>query len=167
MLFRSPQIALSGLLDKKPDTPNADVKVDAKAELKQGLALDLRPSLSYTQNLIRFTESSIIADLSISLAGKKGSSLKFSGRSVNKSPWRYWPGLFPASADFDPQDYARDPFTDIVDAFSVWNNQALKRTLFKLQNLSLSLAQDLHDWNVEASLAMSPVLFSPDAGRPY
>lgn len=163
----NPQIALSGLLDKKPDTPNADVKVDAKAELKQGLALDLRPSLSYTQNLIRFTESSIIADLSISLAGKKGSSLKFSGRSVNKSPWRYWPGLFPASADFDPQDYARDPFTDILDAFSVWNNQALKRTLFKLQDLSLSLAQDLHDWNVEASLAMSPVLFSPDAGRPY
>ena len=139
----------------------------AEAPAKNSFALDLKPSLSFTQNLIRFTESSIIADLSISLTGRKGSSLRFSGRSMNKSPWRYWPGLFPASADFDPADYARDPFGDVLDAVSVWDIQALKRTLFKLQSLSLSLSQDLHDWNLEASLAMSPVLFTPDAGRPY
>ncbi len=148
-----------------PTTEAARLPADAGSE--GGLAFDLKPSLSYTQNLVRFTESNIVADLTVSLTGKKGSSLKFSARSVNKSPWRYWPGFFPASADFDPKDYARDPFTDVLDAFSIWDTQALKRTLFKLQNLSLSLSQDLHDWNVEASLAMSPVLFTPDSGRPY
>ncbi|MDX9783443.1 MAG: hypothetical protein RBT72_01655 [Spirochaetia bacterium] len=163
----NPQIDLRGLKQKNPKIPTEAAAVPAPAAAENSLVFDFKPSLSYTQNLIRFTESSIVADLGVSLTGQKGSSLRFSGRSVNKSPWRYWPGLFPASADFDPADYARDPFKDVLDAFSVWDTQALKRTLFKLQSLSLSLVQDLHDWNLEASLAMNPVLFTPDAGRPY
>jgi hypothetical protein len=155
------------LLETSSTAAIAPEESPADTALQNNIVFDVKPSLSFTQNLIRFTESSIVADLSVSINGQKGSSLKFSGRSVNKSPWRYWPGFFPASADFDPQDYARNPLTDILDAVSVWDTQALKRTLFKLQSLSLSLSQDLHDWNLEASLDMSPVLFTPDAGRPY
>jgi hypothetical protein len=179
----TPRIELDGLKNKSKsqvddnrttleegapvDTGTTVAQAGADASARNNFVIEAKPSLSYTQNLVRYTESAIAADLSVSLTGNKGSSLKFSAHSVNKSPWRYWPGLFPASADFDPADYARDPFKDILDAFSIWDSQALKRTLFKLQDLSLSLAQDLHDWNVEASLAMSPALFTPDAGRPY
>jgi hypothetical protein len=182
-LALNPRIEYDGLKNQGKDLPadgrliseegapagTGTTKAQSGADVgsRKNLAIEVKPSLSYTQNLIRYTESAIAADLSMSLTGNKGSSLKFSARSVNRSPWRYWPGLFPASADFDPADYARDPLKDIVDAFSVWDSQALKRTLFKLQDLSLSLAQDLHDWNVEASLAMSPALFTPDSGRPY
>ncbi len=179
----NPHIELDGLKNKgkslpadggmtseegsRADTGTTAPQSGVNASARSNLVVEVKPGLSYTQNLVRYTESAIAADLSMSLTGNKGSSLKFSARSVNKSPWRYWPGLFPASADFDPADYARNPFKDILDAFSIWDSQALKRTLFKLQDLSLSLAQDLHDWNVEASLAMSPALFTPDAGRPY
>lgn len=132
-----------------------------------GLRLDLRPTLSYTQNLVRFTESTLGATLNLALTSAAGTSLSFSSVSANKSAWRYWPSLFPATAGFDPADYSRDFFGDLADSLSIWDRTALKRSLFKLQNLSLKLSQDLHDWNLEAALAMSPVLFTPDSGRPY
>ncbi|MCE1196826.1 hypothetical protein LWX53_10055, partial [bacterium] len=62
---------------------------------------------------------------------------------------------------------ARDFFADLADSLSIWDATKLKSSLFKLQSLSLKLAQDLHDWNLEASLGMSPVLVTPDSGRPY
>ena len=92
--------------------------------------------------------------------------MSFAAASANKAAWRYWPGLFPASASFNPSDYYKNIFTDIWEAFSIWDTGALKRSLFKLQSLNLTLAQDLHDWNLSAALSMSPLLYTPDSGRP-
>ena len=132
-----------------------------------GLRLSLKPTLSYTQNLVRFTESTLGAAVSLSLTSAQGTSLSFSSTSANKSAWRYWTSLFPSSASFDPADYSRDFLTDLVDSLSIWDTSKLKSSLFKLQSLNLKLSQDLHDWNLEASLGMSPVLVTPDSGRPY
>jgi lipopolysaccharide assembly outer membrane protein LptD (OstA) len=134
---------------------------------ESGARLSLKPTLSYTQNLVRFTESTLGAAVNLSLTSAQGTSLSFSSVSANKSAWRYWTSLFPATASFDPSDYARDFLTDLVDSFSIWDTSKLESTLFKLQSLSLKLSQDLHDWNLEASLGMSPVLVTPDSGRPY
>ena len=140
---------------------------NAAAAAGSGLRLDLKPTLSYTQNLVRFTESTLGAAVSLSLTSAQGTSLSFSSTSANKSAWRYWTSLFPSTASFDPKDYARDFFADLADSLSIWDATKLKSSLFKLQSLSLKLAQDLHDWNLEASLSMSPVLVTPDSGRPY
>jgi lipopolysaccharide assembly outer membrane protein LptD (OstA) len=138
--------------------------------MEKGVAM-LRSSfgstLSYTQNLVRFTESAIALGIDFSITSSSGTSFSLASSSANKSAWRYWPGLYPEYPGFDPADYGRDLVTDLVDSLSIWNSTALKRSLFKLQSLSMKLAQDLHDWTLDASLGMSPVLVTPDSGRPY
>jgi lipopolysaccharide assembly outer membrane protein LptD (OstA) len=134
---------------------------------KAAFKFSIRPTISYSQNFVRFTESSLGATLDLSLNSSKGTSIVFSSSSVNKSAWRYWPGLFPSSSGFDPADYQKDFLTDIGEAFSIWDANSLRKSLFKLSSLSIKLAQDLHDWKLEAGLGMNPVLFTPDTGRPY
>ncbi|HWR11769.1 MAG TPA: hypothetical protein VN445_08100 [Rectinemataceae bacterium] len=143
---------------------------DSSAKTVEGgsaLHLYVRPTISYSQNLVRFTESTLGASMDFSLTSDKGTSLSFTSVSANKSAWRYWPSLFPASGSFDPTDYYRNFLTDLADSLSIWDSAKLKSSLFKLQSLNLKLAQDLHDWNLEAALGMSPVLVTPDSGRPY
>lgn len=151
------------------ETPDTETPtgLDEAAKVDSGLKLSLKPTISYTQNIVRFTESTLGAAVSLSLTSAQGTSLSFSSASANKSAWRYWTSLFPSTAGFDPADYARNFFTDLADSLSIWDTAKLKSSLFKLQSLSLKLSQDLHDWNLEASLGMSPVLVTPDSGRPY
>jgi len=131
------------------------------------LKLSILPTISYTQNLVRFTESTLGAGMDLSLTSPQGTSLSFTSSSANKSAWRYWPSLFPVTSSFDPNDYYRNIFSDLAASLSLWDTAKLKSSLFKLQSLSLKLSQDLHDWNFQAALAMSPVLVTPDSGRPY
>lgn len=133
----------------------------------EALRFSFKPTFSYVQNFVRYTESTLSLGLDLSLASADGTSLKFSSSTANRSAWRYWTGLFPESPGFNPDDYARSLFGDIADSLSIWDSGALRRTLFKLSSLSLELGQDLHDWSLKAGLAMNPVLISPDAGRPY
>lgn len=138
-----------------------------EAKNSKSFRFSLSPTLSYTQNLVRFTESSISAGIEFLLSGGQGTSLSFSAVSVNRSAWRYWPSLFPSSPGFNPSDYYREFFTDLGQAFSLWDRAALENTLFKLQSLSLKLSQDLHDWTLSAALGMNPVLMTPAGGRAY
>jgi len=131
------------------------------------LRFNLRPTLSYSQNLVRFTESILSASLDLSLTSEMGTSLSFQSVSSNKSAWRYWPAFFPSDNTINPNDYYRNFLTDLAESLSIWDTSKLKNSLFKLQSLSLKLSQDLHDWNLAASLGMSPVLVTPDTGRPY
>ena len=131
------------------------------------LRLDLRPTITYSQNLVRFTESVLSASLDLSLTSEKGTSLSFQSVSANKSAWRYWPALFSTSSGFDPNDYYRDFLSDIANSLCIWDASRLKSSLFKLQSLGLKLSQNLDDWNLAATLGMSPFLVSPDSGRPY
>ncbi len=149
-------------------TPAAGSEAGAGGkQTEAALRFSLRPTLSYTQNLIRFTESTMGVAIDLSLNSADGTSVSFASSSANKSTWRYWPGLFPASPGFDPADFHRSFLTDIAESLSLWDSALLKHSLFKLQSLSIKLAQDLHDWNLEAALGMSPKLLTPDSGRPY
>ncbi len=151
-------------LSLTPKIGEASVKTDQNGS---SLQFYLRPTISYTQNLVRFTESTLGASIDLSLKSAEGTSLSISSVSANKSAWRYWPALFPSSGSFNPSDYYRNILTDLANSLSLWDSAKLKSSLFKLQSFNLELAQDLHDWNLEAALGMSPVLVTPDSGRPY
>jgi hypothetical protein len=150
-----------------PKIGDAGAATAADGAKSDKLKFNLHPTLSYSQNLVRFTESTIGAGIDLSLTSPQGTSLSFTSSSANKSAWRYWPSLFPATSSFNPNDYYRNFFSDLVASLSIWDTAKLKSSLFKLQSLSLKLSQDLHDWNLQASLAMDPVLVTPDSGRPY
>lgn len=150
-----------------PETGAASNLETTKAAENQSLKLRASSKLEYSQNLVRFTESTLSASFDLSLASAQGTSISFASVSANKSAWRYWPGLFPVTASFDPNDYYKNILTDLADSLSVWDTAALRKGLFKLQSLNLTLAQDLHDWNLAAALGMTPMLVTPDIGRPY
>ena len=141
---------------------------EARASFRpQFAALGATMALSATQNLVRFTESSIQAEFGAKFNLPGGFSLNFSSLSTNTTAWRFWPGLLPSAGGIDPEDYRENFFTDLWDSLSVWDREALERGSFKLRSLSLSAAQDLHDWNLTASLAMKPLRYDPPSGRPY
>ncbi|MCX7027079.1 MAG: hypothetical protein NT061_06300 [Spirochaetes bacterium] len=148
-------------------TEPTEQTAEEKAAAGTTFGLKLNPRLSYTQNFIKYTDSTLGAGLDLALTNTDGTSLSVLAASANKSAWRYWPSLFTSSSSFDPTDYYKNIFIDLGEAFSIWDSGALKRSLFKLQSLSLTLAQDLHDWNLAAALSMNPLLYTPDSGRPY
>jgi lipopolysaccharide assembly outer membrane protein LptD (OstA) len=124
-------------------------------------------SLSLTQNLIKYTNSTFNADFSFIVKNSAGVSLSFTLSSVNSSFWRYYTFLLPTAGDLDPSAYARNFFSDLWDSLSIWDTSALQSTLFKLQKLSLALSIDAHDWLLSASVDAGPTLVTPSSGRPY
>ncbi len=120
-----------------------------------------------TQNLVRFSESKLQVGLSSKISLGKNFSLSFSGTSQNTAAWRYYTFLFQPSGGFDPADYSRNIFSDVIDSLTVWDSTALKRSLMKLSTLSVSMQQNLHDWDLGATVSAAPLLVEPTGAKPY
>ncbi len=120
-----------------------------------------------TQNLARFSESRLSLGVSSKISIGKDFTLSFAGTSQNTSAWRYYTFLFKPSGGFDPDDYSRNIFSDLVDAISIWDSAALKRSLMKLSTLSVSMQQNLHDWDLGATVSAAPLLVEVAGGKPY
>ncbi|MBL8965729.1 MAG: LPS-assembly protein LptD [Spirochaetaceae bacterium] len=133
----------------------ADWKAPADAAVQQGLGL----SASYTQNLLRFSESTISFGLSYSLKVSGLLELSISSLSQNAAAWRYWPTLFPAVREIgDPAAYAKNPFVDVWQSLSFWDSAARRQSLFKLKSLSFKAVHDLHDWDLTLEASAAPRL---------
>ncbi len=124
-----------------------------------GAALSL--DSSYSQSLLRFSESTISFGLTLSLKLSSFLDLSFSSVSQNRSAWRYWPWLFPAVSTIgDPNDYFRNPLEDIANSFAFGSASLREASLFKLKSLSVRLNHDLHDWDLSFELTTTPTLDS-------
>lgn len=129
----------------------------------EGLPFSAALSLdtSYSQSLLRFSESTISFGLTLSLKLTSFLDLSFSSVSQNRSAWRYWPWLFPAVYTIgDPNAYFRNPLEDIGNSFAFGNTALREASLFKLKSLSVKLSHDLHDWDLSFELAATPTLDS-------
>ncbi len=137
-----------------------NLKADWKSPVAGPAALDCAFNAVYAQNLLRFSESSLSLSLSMSLKVNKFLDISFSSLSQNSAVWRYWPWAFPAAAELPggATQWYKDPVTDLVESFSLWDPQARKRSLFKLKSLSLKATHDLHDWDLSLELSASPTL---------
>ena len=131
----------------------------------------LAPSLSLAQSLVRFSESSLTFGLTASLKIGDILNLSLSSSSENDSAWQYYAGLFSsqisqvrsstgALGGLNAADYQVNPLADIWDGLSVWNPDALKRSLFKLKSLSFTIAHDLQDWTLSGTVSTSPLLLT-------
>jgi hypothetical protein len=141
-----------------------------------------RPSatlnLSYSQGLLRFTDSTIAAGLTAGMAIGSGFTLSFASQSQNRNAWRYWPSLFPA---YNDNSLVKDtyppinPLLDILSSLFAWipsltpDPQAFRNEYqklfgqrfvgdFKLKSLSLTLSQDLEDWSIAVQASATPKL---------
>jgi len=115
---------------------------------------------SYTQSLLQFSNSVLALSLGLTLKVTDVIDVSFKSVSQNSSAWRYCPWLFPAVAltGYSADSYFRNPLVDILDGFAFWDTSARTSSLFKLKSLSVSVARDLHDWNLSFSLTSTPTL---------
>lgn len=82
--------------------------------------------------------------------------LQISEGIVNRTAYRYFPALVES---FGPGAVTPvNPLTDLLDAFSVWNQAALRRTSFKMTNLTIGLVHYLDDWQIKLDYSGSPQL---------
>lgn len=129
--------------------------------------LETNSAFIFNQNLIQYTNASLSTNLGFNIKNSTGLSFKFLISSLNNSLWRYYTSLLPVSGDLDPSTYSRNFFTDLWDSFAIWDTNGLKRTLFKLQELSLGISVDAHDWILLANIDAKPQLNTPISGSPY
>jgi hypothetical protein len=120
----------------------------------------LAPSISLSQSLVRFSESTLVFGLSASIKVGDKLSLSLSSQSQNSSAWRYYADLFGpqlASGGFAAADFRKSPLQDILDSLAIWDNDKLRKSLFKLKSLSVKAVRDLHDWTLSAEVSTSPL----------
>ncbi len=136
-------------------------KSDAAATDKS--VWSIAPSLSYSQSLIRFSESSLAFSLSGSLKLGDDLTLSLSSSSANSAVWRYYAWLFDddlTAMDLSSDSYQKNPLTDIWESVSLWDNSSLREGLFKLKSLSFRVARDLHDWTLSGEVTTKPLYHS-------
>ncbi len=116
-------------------------------------------NFSYSQSLLRFTDSTMTLGLSASVSVGSGFTFTLSTQSQNRNAWKYWPGLLKYASDYTtPANTALNPFSDIVDSLSFWDAGARTRGNFKLKSLALRVSQDLEDWTVNFDATATPKL---------
>jgi lipopolysaccharide assembly outer membrane protein LptD (OstA) len=74
----------------------------------------------------------------------------------NQTPYRYFPWL---ADSFGPGAVRQvNVFQDLWDSISIWDQAALKRTSFKMTNLTVGMIHYLDDWQVKLDYTGSPQL---------
>ncbi len=144
----------------------AAFKKDWKSKPEDAVSATLSTGASYTQSLLRFSESVLSLNLALTMKITDVLDLTFTSLSQNSAAWRYWPGLFPAVEAVGGADrYYKAPIIDIWDSLSFWDEAARTASLFKLKSLSVKLVHYLHDWDLSFTLAASPKLDT--TSKPY
>jgi hypothetical protein len=126
-------------------------------EWKNRIAWTLDMGMNAQQSLVRFADSSMDLTVGFTFKVHEFIDVKFASVSRNAALWRYYPGLF----GLDPEKFpALNPVEDILKSFNFFDPTEADRkaSLFKLKSLSASMVHDLHDWDLTASLSLSPVL---------
>ena len=127
---------------------------------KGGPAWSFCPSLNLSQSLVRFTEASLGINLTATYKVNDTLNLSLTSQSLNSSAWRYYPWAFSSELSQmgrSPSEYQVNPITDLWKSLSVWDTNSLKESYIKLQSISLTAAQDLHDWTLSAQLTTKPL----------
>ena len=126
--------------------------------------ISIKPSVStkLSMNLVRPTESSFSINGSFSFKINEVLDLTFSAESRNSSIFKYVQGLSSINAEIPGE---KNIFVDLFDSFAFWDEDLRKKSAFKLQNLSLKVTHELHDWKLSAEFSVSPRLMKDE--KPY
>jgi hypothetical protein len=141
-------------------------KTDAASPLAASLSLDS----SYTQSVLKFSDSVLAFNLGLSFKVTDSIDLSFSSSSQNASAWQYWPWLFASSLEGTGKtadEWAKNPLYDIAQGFYFWDSDARSASLFKLKSLSVKLVRYLHDWDMSFTLSATPKLDTTSSPYKY
>ena len=127
-----------------------------RIEISPGLST----SISY--DFVRPTQSYFIFTPSVTFRLHKFFYVKFSMETRNDVIYRYFqdaaghPGRIPGETN---------PFLDLINGFRFDDEELRKSSGFKLKSFILQVTHDLHDWDFNMKLKISPRLVTPTDGR--
>lgn len=114
-------------------------------------------------NLIRLTDSSFNFTPRLTLKIHEFLDLSFSSHSQNNVIARYFQDVLDLPAPLPGED---NVFIDLMNSFKLWDNDARRESAFKLKSLDFSLTHFLHDWTMQFTYSVRPVL-KTDAAKYY
>lgn len=128
--------------------------------------ISIAPGLStnLTADLIRPTNSYLTFTPSLSFKIYDFLTITFSSTSRNSVLYRYvqsmagTPGRIPGE---------ENPFIDLFDSFRFDDKQKRENSGWKLKSLNLTVAHELHDWNLNMTLKIEPRLITINNKKSY
>lgn len=103
----------------------------------------------YYQDFVNIRNSYLRLDFSVGFKFTKYLTFKFTSQMLNNKIYLYYKdGAYNGEPTLAPGEVSKDFFTDLGDGLKIWDQDALKRSSFKLQALSFELIHDLDTWDM-------------------
>jgi hypothetical protein len=120
-------------------------------------------NFSWLINLQQYSQMPLTLTYTVKYKLHRFLDLQVSEGIENRTAYRYFPFLVDS---FGPGTLDTvNPVADLWDAVSIWDQRALRRTSFKMTNLSVALVHYLDDWQVKLDYTGAPQL--NEAGTQY
>lgn len=118
--------------------------------------LSSKVTMTWPINLQQYSQMPLTLNYTVSYKLHRFLDLQVTEGIVNRTAYRYFPAL--AESFGEGVLTPLNPIADLWDAFSVWDQSALRRTSFKMTNLSLALVHYLDDWQIKLDYSGAPQL---------
>ena len=105
--------------------------------------------LQYYQDFVNVRNSFLRLDFSVGVKFTKYLTFRFSSQMLNNKIHLYYAGgVFNGQPVLAPGETSKEFWGDLGDGLKIWDQDALKRSSFKLQSLSFELIHDLDTWDM-------------------
>jgi hypothetical protein len=154
--FRPRSLSLGYSINYNPGTFWRN-RIDMSLTAKSNLSFDFQ----------RFTQSYMSLTFGASLKVNDFLDLSISSVSQNSVVFRYFQGLpfFDLGVTIPGKT---NPFADLWDSLSLWDENALRRAGFKMKSFNLTAKHNLGDWNATLTYSLKPEInreyVDPDTG---
>jgi len=105
--------------------------------------------IDYKHDFINIRNSRLGFTFVIALKFTKYLTLRFSSQMLNEKIYLYFKdGIYNGESILAPGEQSKDFWADLGDGLKIWDQEALKRSSFKLQTLNFELIHDLQTWDM-------------------
>jgi len=129
---------------------------------KNRVSLSTKVNSTLHMNLLRFTESSLDFNFSVTTHINEFLDFTFSSLSRNGLVYQYVPALAEKVGRS-----SRNVFTDLMKSFNFFNRSDREDSFFNIQRLSVSADHHLDDWDLNFTYSGSQALVTTGSTREY
>ncbi len=105
--------------------------------------------MQYYHDFVNVRNSFLRIDFAIGVKFTKYLTFRFSSQMLNNKIYLYYAdGVYNGQQILAPGETSKDFWGDLGDGLKIWDQDALKRSSFKLQSLNFELIHDLNTWDM-------------------
>lgn len=104
--------------------------------------------VDYFHDFINIRRSRLGITFVIGIKFTKYLTLRFSSQMLNEKIYLYYNGVYNGENILAPGETPKNFWEDLGDGLKIWDQEALKRSSFKLQTLNFELIHDLQTWDM-------------------